>query len=725
MSWPRLGNDLGGLTSEVVLLAVALVAGGVGAAARDRQSPNPQNTQFRTGVDLVEVDVTVIDKNGRPVTDLSPGDFEVRERGELQKIDTIYLVSEAAPPPAQPAPGLPVTTPQSRTATHVPVRSLPPRVFIFVFDMAHLSAGGFDRCRNAIRSFLADGLHPNDLAGLVVNGNMLGNRIQTDKHELLKLLDGLGPPNLSRYNEMRQWPRILSEEEALLIARNNEQAREQALQRACAERPEDCLGVGGRPAVEALIDGKSSLIAGESARDAQTALTVLETLANGLGKFPGPKHVVLMSEGFYTGEFTERVTQISGLAARNRVRISTLDARGLNTDARTQDLFGASPMAGTGDFANVGFDINADVLATLALETGGQRVRNYNNLRAPLDNIARETGTYYMIGYSPLQRFDGSYRKIDVKVLRPGVTVRARRGYLATVQDRRPPADVSAAAAPAPSIATPNPNTAPPAPAAGSPVTPDAPVPPTASSPGSPAATTPGLRLRPDAAPDLAGVANRIVDPANTTSARAAALGKEGWDLYAAGKVEEARAKLAEASAAGGGPWVDYALGYAEFALQHFDAAVTAWQRIRTQRPDHRPVYFDLADAYLQQGKTSDALAVLRDAARRWPDDNDAHNAVGIVLLRRSDLDGAIDSFSRAVTAAPKDEIGHFNLGFAYHQRYIRRLQSTGLSSTAARQSVADRDRQSALDAYRACVALEGQYAQRARDAIAILEWRK
>ena len=456
---------------------------------------------------------------------------------------------------------------------------------------------------------------------------------------------------------------------------------------------------------------------------------MLETLANGLGKFPGPKHVVLLSEGFYTGEFTERVTQISGLAARNRVRISTLDARGLNTDPRTQDLFGASPMMGTGDFAVVGFDVNADVLATLALETGGQRVRNYNNLRGPLDSIARETGTYYMIGYTPVQRFDGSYRKIDVKVLRPGVTVRARRGYLATVQERKEAAAPSTPTSPAvaPPAASPTSNTAPPVPptAVSSTATPGAAPPAPAPSTRSPGAT-PVIRLRPDAAPDIVGVAKRISDPAATdaATARAAALGRAGWDLDAAGKVEEARDKLAEASAAGGGPWVDYALGYAEFALQHFDAAVTAWQRVRTERPDHRPVYFDLADAYLQQSKTGDALAVLRDAAGRWPDDNDAHNAVGIVLLRRGDLDGAISSFSRAVTAAPKDEIGHFNLGFAYHQRYIRRLQSSGASAIAA-QAVADRDRQSALDAYRARAALEGQYAQRARQAIAVLEWKK
>jgi VWFA-related protein len=708
-----------------VTAAASLV--GAAVSGQSPQNPTPPNTQFRTAVDLVEVDVTVVDKSGRPVTDLSPADFEIRERGDLQKIENIYLVSEDAAAPTPP-PGMPAPAPAIPGA-HVPVRALPPRVFVFVFDMAHLSAGGFDRCRNAIRDFLADGLRPNDLAGLVVNGNMLGNRIQTDKHELLKLLDSIGQPNLSRYNEMRQWPRILSEEEALLVTTNNERARQQALQRACAERPEDCQKEGGT-AVEAEIEAKSRLITSESARDAQTALTVLQTLANGLGKFPGPKHVVLLSEGFYTGEFTERVTQISGLAARNRVRISTLDARGLNTDPRTQDLFGASPMAGTGDFTNFGFDINADVLATLALETGGQRVRNYNNLRPPLDNIARETGTYYVIGYSPLQGFDGSYRRIDVKVLRPGLTVRARRGYLATVPEKKEASAPSTPPLPAvaPPARSPSSNTPPPvAPTAvtnpaEAGATPPAPSPPAGSPTG-----TPVVRLRPDASPDIAGVANRISDaaPPNATTPRAVALGRAGWDLYAAGKVEEARDKLAEASAAGGGPWVDYALGYAEFALRHFDAAAIAWQRVRTSRPDHRPVYFDLADAYLQLGRSADALAVLRDAARRWPDDSDAHNAVGIVLLRRSDLDGAIDSFLRAVTAAPRDEIGHFNLGFAYHQRYIRRIGSGAASTAVARQSVADRDRQSALDAYRACAALDGQYAQRAREAIAILEWRK
>ena len=416
--WPPFRNSAARLAG-----AVLIASGGAVAAWQTAQSP-----QFRTGVDIVEVDVTVLDRQGRPVTDLSPADFEIRERGSLQRLDTIFLVTTEGPL----ARGTPagIGSPPA-----LPRRPLQPRVFIFVLDLAHLSANGFNRSRSAVQGFLESGLRAQDLAGLVVNGEMLGNKIVSDKKVLLGLLEGVKLPNLSRQNDMRQWPRILTEEEAFHIVRSSRNAREQAVLRACNERPSDCNG-NGRSVVEAEIEGKATLMTGESARDAQTTLTVLQTLASGLGRLPGPKQVVLFSEGFYTGEFAERVTHVAGLAAQNRVRISTLDARGLNTDPRMQNIFGEQPTQGVGDLATLGSDVDADVLTTLALETGGERVRNRNDLRPALDHLATESGTYYMLGYSPQIPFDGSYRRIDVTVRRPDVTVRARRGYVAA----RPPA---------------------------------------------------------------------------------------------------------------------------------------------------------------------------------------------------------------------------------------------------------------------------------------------
>ena len=132
--------------------------------------PAQQQPPFRTAVDLVEVDVTVVDRNGKPVTDLTAADFEIRERGQPQRVDTLFLVT--ADPALLKNPGAASGPPASTdpaVGDAVPRRPLQPRVFVFIFDMAHLSAAGLDRTRTAVRSFLADGLRPIDLAGLVVN----------------------------------------------------------------------------------------------------------------------------------------------------------------------------------------------------------------------------------------------------------------------------------------------------------------------------------------------------------------------------------------------------------------------------------------------------------------------------------------------------------------------------------------------------------------------------
>ena len=513
-----------------------------------------QQPPFRTAVDLVEVDVTVIDRNGKPVTDLTAADFDIRERGQPQRIDTIFLVT--ADPALLKNPGAASGPPASTdpaAGDAVPRRPLQPRVFIFIFDMTHLSAAGFDRTRSAVRSFLADGLRPIDLAGLVVNGTMLGNRIESDKKTLLDQLDGIGPPNLSRYSEMRIWPRILTEEEAARIARNEEKIRDAAVERACAERPGDCAG-NGRFAVESEVEQKGRQIASESARDAQVALDTMLTLARGLGKFPGPKQVVLFSEGFYTGDFQDRVKDIAGQSARHRVRISTLDARGLGSDLRQQGLLGEAPVVGTTDFgANLGFDENADVLTTLALDTGGMRVRGRNDLRPALDAIATESGTYYLLGYSPQEPFDDSYRTIEVRVRRPGVTVRARRGYLAARVS--PPATAPSSPPPAPTPGAASPSRPTEVPASPPPATASSAAGGTGTGVPAAAATTgaepPPLRLRPDGPAHVAALTEGAHTASPAASDAGGAAGPGGLGPYSAGKVEAARERLSQAADGG------------------------------------------------------------------------------------------------------------------------------------------------------------------------------
>src|SRR5690606_26782725 len=69
-------------------------------------------------------------------------------------------------------------------------------------------------------------------------------------------------------------------------------------------------------------------------------------------------------------------------------------------------------------------------LHNLAVGTDGLAVVSSNDLHRGLERIAADLTSYYLLGYhSTNTKLDGRYRRLEVKVKRPGVNVRARRGY--------------------------------------------------------------------------------------------------------------------------------------------------------------------------------------------------------------------------------------------------------------------------------------------------------
>ena len=84
-------------------------------------------------------------------------------------------------------------------------------------------------------------------------------------------------------------------------------------------------------------------------------------------------------------------------------------------------------------------DLNAslDSLHVLANNTDGRAIVNRNDLAAGMKQIMRDASGYYLLGYtSTAAPTDGRFHAIDVKVKRPNVDVRARKGYLAyTAED--------------------------------------------------------------------------------------------------------------------------------------------------------------------------------------------------------------------------------------------------------------------------------------------------
>ncbi len=83
-----------------------------------------------------------------------------------------------------------------------------------------------------------------------------------------------------------------------------------------------------------------------------------------------------------------------------------------------------------------------ETLRTLAGATDGYAAVNSNDIAAGFRRVADRLTSYYLLGYYSTNTVnDGKFRKIEVKVTRPGVSIAARRGYLA------PPSDAVVAAA--------------------------------------------------------------------------------------------------------------------------------------------------------------------------------------------------------------------------------------------------------------------------------------
>jgi tetratricopeptide (TPR) repeat protein len=451
-------------------------------------------------------------------------------------------------------------------------------------------------------------------------------------------------------------------------------------------------------------------------------LNALNGLASGLARIPGPKTIVFFSDGFVTEQLETTLRSVVGQTARAGGRVYAIDVRGLNRGRSAGDVTQSTVTDEAGAFT--GFDAAEDGPNSLAVDTGGLMIRNENNIGRALDTIARDSGRYYVLGYSPSNAtFDGKYRPIEVRVKRPDVRVRARKGYLALEPSKMllpKPIDSTAKAA--------DPRTDLSAEARSAKADPPEPPPPTGvTDTGTIVKTPPAgsegtMRMRPNleqAIEELSGGDSAV--GRNISSADQ--LAKKGWDAYQRGDVESATAAFTDAARQPDvQPWVLYALGFSQMALAKPADAVASWERVRRAAPEFGNVYIDLADAYIQLSDLTNALAVLRDAEKRWPKDDEIHNAIGVIHFRRGALDEAIAAFTKATEAAPNEGLGYFNLGRTYEMRFARGVRYV----SSQKRWVAPQDDLLKAEAhYERCVKLGGPWAEQAREGISRVQWSK
>lgn len=381
------------------------------------QAPQPT---FKSSSELVEIDAVVLDHSGNFVPGLTADQITLSENGKPQKISQFFLVTHDEM--AADGSGF-VSGGGRQEGAH--------RVFVMLFDEAHLSNDSLQRVKEGAADFVREMFSAGDAGGVFLAGGMYKGRLTVDKAELLGGIRAVQPAFENRQAILapfRSWPRISSEVEALQITDGAHEVVERLAAAACQEDRNACQGEGGISNVENQIQQKARLYIRQARRMTAATIQGLERVANGLAHIPGRKTVVMMTEGFFVEDVRGQVETVAAHAARSGITIYSIDGRGLtNHMAQNPDVTmmeRARPAA---------FDTGEDGPTILTEGTGGFMVRGIDDIKRAFGLIVRDTSTYYVIGYQPDNaNMDGKVRKIQVKTSLPGVKVRARKSYAAT-----------------------------------------------------------------------------------------------------------------------------------------------------------------------------------------------------------------------------------------------------------------------------------------------------
>lgn len=182
-----------------------------------------------------------------------------------------------------------------------------------------------------------------------------------------------------------------------------------------------------------LVRGRASEVYFRAVTRNRLTLQVVVRLLDSLQSTKGRKSVILVSQGFIYDPNVSEFKDVVTASRRGNAAVYFLDSRGLEG---LGSLYSAEFQSNT-DPRDLGGAILDQSLASegsesIASDTGGFTVKNTNDLGKGIQRIANETQLYYLLGYDPTNTArDGRFRKIEVKVNRKGLNVRARRGYFA------------------------------------------------------------------------------------------------------------------------------------------------------------------------------------------------------------------------------------------------------------------------------------------------------
>ncbi len=400
------------------ILQVAFVCS-ITLLAQQAQRATKEET-IKVNTNLVVLDVTVLDKAGKVVSGLGKGDFQVLEDGKVQNVSIFEFqklendtpaVNMPGPPPvltagATPMPKVAVAKPGFAPSQPGSIRFQDRRLVVMLFDLSSMQPDDQVHANEAAVKFLNTSLQPNDMVAIMVNSTSLAvaQDFTNDKDALIAIIKKLS------------------------IGQSSDLAS---------------FGTNGD-----MTSGEDTGAAFESDEtesnifSTDQKLVALETAAKMLSSLPEKKALVYFSTGVSKSGMDNQAQLRSTVAAavRSNVSFYPIDISGLvalppggdatHANSRGTGMFTGSTQASQ----KQSFDDKQETLVTLAEDTGGKAFLDSNDLAGEIKDARDDVHSYYILGfYSTNAKEDGKFRRIQVKLNKPGLQAKLdyRDGYYA------------------------------------------------------------------------------------------------------------------------------------------------------------------------------------------------------------------------------------------------------------------------------------------------------
>ncbi len=368
---------------------------------------------FKAQSELVLVNVSVRDKSGNLVRDLKPDDFTILEDNKPQKVASFDIENtESIPALPQQQVALLTNTPKKGRASAAnpnPAPSLEEqaikdrRLIILFFDLSAMQPDEIERSVNAAQDYLVKQMAPADLVSVVsLASTITVNQDFTSDREVLKrVLQGFNTGAGTGYD------------------------------------------AGSTGTTEGTADTGNSFTVDDTEYNifnTDRRLQALRTIAQQVGSVPQKKALIYFSAGMdSTGiENQSELRAATNAAVLANMSIYTMDIRGLQAlppggAAQNASLRGKAPYSGQSTMNDLNANFTSqETLVTLASDTGGRAYLDSNDFGKVFRGVQDDTAMYYLLGYhSTNASRDGKFRRITVKLNRPGLKIDYRKGYYA------------------------------------------------------------------------------------------------------------------------------------------------------------------------------------------------------------------------------------------------------------------------------------------------------